>query len=325
MALPESTRDRHHRMRHLHFKATQGTITDPERREMAELDEWYYKTFGFHSAKPETLAGTGDQPVTQPLLGTDVEGDGGGGANEVEDTEAQLAEAGSYKSFGDWMAAMNTPQGKAQLNTVSALLSPLSAPIRVATGLLRTPNDPLGVMPGTHTGLGEQGGNTGWGYSIDPNTGQVTDAQTGKEIDYSQIGHEYGGGPDGGSMSDAEADAAAAATAADYSHSDPGYGYDDSSDDGGYDDGGYGDGDDGLGGQEGDAFRHGGYTGLGRDRKLQRNRRAGDVHEGEYVLRNEAVDAIGIPALDMLNRMGKRRGRGLMFDRRLMRVRQEAM
>ena len=322
MALPESTRDRHHRMRHLHFKATQGTITEPERREMAALDDWYYKTFGFHSAQPDTLAGARDQAVTQPLLGTDIEG--GGGANEVEDNEAQLAGAGSYKSFGDWMAAMNTPQGKAQLNTVSALLSPLSAPIRVVSGLLRTPTDPLGVNPGTHTGLGEQGGNTGWGYSIDENTGAVTDAQTGQTIDYTSPGSSieggYGGGLDAGDTASGPGSVDATG----------GFGVGDDPSGGGWDSsGGFGDegsdDDDGGGFDGGLGYRHGGYTGLGRDRKLQRNRRAGAVHEGEYVLRNEAVEKIGIPALDMLNRMGKRRGRGLMFDRRLMRVRQEAM
>ena len=112
MPLPESTRERHHRMRHLHFKASQGTITEPERRDMAELDDWYYKTFGFYSAKPETGTpadepGTGRSPTPAYLLGED-----GGGANETADLEGQVAGAGQYASLGDWADAVGSLRGR---------------------------------------------------------------------------------------------------------------------------------------------------------------------------------------------------------------------
>ena len=47
-------------------------------------------------------------------------------------------------------------------------------------------------------------------------------------------------------------------------------------------------------------FKEGGYTGAGRDRRVQPNRKAGTVHEGEYVLPAEAVEAIGVSKLDAL-------------------------
>ena len=52
-----------------------------------------------------------------------------------------------------------------------------------------------------------------------------------------------------------------------------------------------------------DEFRHGGYTGKGKDKRLQPGAVAGKVHEGEFVLNADAVKALGLPMLERLNRM----------------------
>ena len=66
-----------------------------------------------------------------------------------------------------------------------------------------------------------------------------------------------------------------------------------------------------YGGRRG--FRHGGYIRPdGDDRMEPVDIRA---HETEYVLRPEAVEAIGVPTLEILNNMRPRRGRGLFYNR----------
>jgi len=71
--------------------------------------------------------------------------------------------------------------------------------------------------------------------------------------------------------------------------------------DGPGDDGGGDMGAAGLGGASDAAYRKGGYTGAGRDGRVQRNKPAGTVHEHEVVLRSEAVDKYGKNALLALN------------------------
>ena len=307
------------RMHALHFKASQGTLTPPERNEMDALNRWAQALYGYgrqpvvDTAAPDAASGgaasmpPGSAPGYNP---------GGGGGDEAADIEGQLAEIPSFDSFSDWSDAMNSAQGRSQLGTLSML-----SPTATLIGLARE-----GVDYDPSKGYDPALGNTGWGFDLEFSNdatnarGAVTDPTTGEEVDYSMIGHEHGGAP--GGIESGAGDKAGGWDVGEgwgFDPGDIGGGEDDSSDDAsGHDT------------DPGGDFRRGGYIPGDSDGVLEPRRI--EAHETEYVIRPEAVEAIGLPALDRLNRMGARPGearasagranglapRGLTGDRRAM-------
>ena len=295
----QSVAQKWQRMHYLHFKASQGTLTPPERNEMDALNRWAQALYGYgrqpvvDTAAPDA-AGGGPARVSAAV-------DGPGAYDPDNSYDDPLGDMRSYDSFGDWMSDMRTAQGRSQLGTLSML-----SPTATLIGLARE-----GVDYDPSKGYDPALGNTQWGFDIEYANNQfnprgaVTDPKTGLPIDYTMIGHEYGTGISDADVAAAAADDAAAnAAAAAAMEAEHGIGLDAFGGTG--DDGDSSDDASGHDTDPGGDFRRGGYIPGDSDGVLEP--REIEAHETEYVIRPEAVEAIGLPALDRLNRMGARPG-----------------
>ena len=292
MPLPTTNIERNRRMYALHRKASMGTLTEAERTEMSELDEWASVFYGFAPYSAGAGAGddTGSKYSHEPTSsGADTQSDIDDSANMGPNTTFEDAD---WKSIGGALLGVATG-------------NPMGVLSRALTGKSIWSNITDSFGWGDSEGLGDDGslgGAAGLG-GVDPGGGSF-DGTGWSDDSYGDLGGSF----DGGSSSDNSG------YGSDYGGD---YGGDwGGGDEGGGDDGGFGDG----GGGE---WRHGGYIRPDRDSTLEPVRTT--AHEGEYVLRPEAVSAIGIPALDALNQMQRRPNRGLMHDRRLGRIRQGMM
>ena len=281
---------------HLDFKKSQGTLTDAEADELRDLQPWFRNHYGIGTAaqaEDSTQGVDTSAPSHKPF--TPQPDVFGGGANETADLEGQLAEAGQYGSISEWSQAMSDQlgkgvpgydpsTGKTSYTSWGDFFSMASSPTaNIAKGAMGLPvshesryalNDP-GRIDYQDLGINAAPGDQ-FGYEPDVDKGPMGDLDA-----FGAAGPDVDTGSSVGAVSDAEADADVEAG---------GYG-DDFGDFGDYNDGDFSD------------FRRGGLIRGDRDGVLEP--RTIEAHESEYVLRPEAVEAIGVPALDQLNRMGR--------------------
>lgn len=319
--------DRTQRRYNLIFKASRGALTPAEEREKADLDKWWQQAlYGRLAPEAAETAAPAAPGIVAPFTRAEDFVKPSGSPEDVADIEAQASAGRSYASLSDWADDMRTAQGRAQIDTALNMVSP-------TRGLMNALKTGWNVARGNElSGYDPALGNTGWGYDIEFSNnaelgrGSVTDPTTGLGIDFSGLGHEHGGGEtdvgSGFGLGTSEGDTSA--------HGGGDFG------------GGTADGDDADGNDTdpGGDFRRGGLIRGDRDGVLEP--RTIEAHETEYVVRPEAVEAVGVEALDRLNRMGRnpgmarqssgiaaldalsgmprRRNRGLVHSRKLGRV-----